>query len=983
MATGGTSSPTSAGLGGPLVMDLSKEKTNGTRLGRLIIDEGTKVLMKFLHSMHPESTLQNALNNNRPKLEELKRKRVIFDEQWDKLFPSSGKPSDSKEFDITLLHLLLREICHLSAPSTGWHKMPADCDASPEASIVRIKCYRNELCHSVSTGVPNDEFEDKWYKICSSLEVLEVAAYRKKLQFLKSVTIDHEAHLVEEELEQWRREKELEKIGKVSELSSCLPDDLSEEHVIGRGDQIQDIKEKVQSGTAPVILITGGPGFGKTTVAKRVACELARLQDRRTVFFCSLLSKKTFNEVTMEMFNSCSKVVNTQVLENPGQWLKDWSKQIHDQVTFVLDNADGVLESDDREPFLETLRDVRKLSRRNVTFVITARTTFENPDLPLKEVRLPPLSTEQAKNLLVSQVRSYKQDVQHELCKAEQLVKLCGCVPLALCIVGSLLSDFAEETLIKNLEREPLAVLEDDHGSVEKAIKTSFDLLTEAEREAFVLMSTFQGSFSSVAAEAVMKACSIPGIWPIKIIRSLKRKSLIEQPSSRRYQMHPLIHSYARKTGLENDPDLLARGEKLGCVHFISCLANNANMYWRKDSCQESLDLFNEDRDNFEYFLHIYTQRRKDQDEKIAECSKTFLESFPQKCMYLQKCLPPKIYAHILEQLLDTFDSVLEPVNFVELSCTLGHECRKKDQMKYNELMRKVERIYSSNTDEFDRNPLAKVYFHNSYARFLSDKKDPSQKQRIERENQIALDVCYASLGDRHPETAATLLLTGIIAQRLWNRDVAKERLTKALELFQEVLGKHFMTAETLKAIADLLLAPDKSVTDLKPCLKYYEAALEIFDHLGVGGSKESILPLKNFASCHTTSGNFDEAMKLFRKAEQVAERELEKNHTWKVSIKTSLGLLHEKMGKVELAKKAMLEGLLMHKELGLAMDKIGNKLMIRKFMNRYPKTFPEAEFPSKYKVHFPITYYIVIKLLDCGRGLNEILEYLSSGYCE
>ena len=982
MAASGTSLLTSVGLCGPSVVDKSEEKMNGTKLARLLIDEGTKVLRKFLESTHPGSTLQDALDNNRPKLEGLRWKQFLFDEQWEKLFPSLGKP-DPQKFDITLLHLLLHEICHLSAPPTGWHKMPADADASPEASIVRIKCYGNELCHSVSTGVPNDEFEDKWDKISSSLEVLKVAVYRKKLQSLKSAPIDHKAHLVEEELDERRREKELEKSGKVSELPSCLPDDLPGEHdIIGRGDQIQDIREKVESGTVPVILITGGPGFGKTTVAKRVACELDRLKDR-TVFFCSLLSKKTFHDVTMEMFNSCSKVVNTQVPENPGQWLKDWSKQIHDQVTFVLDNADGVLESDDREPFLETLRDVRKLSRRDVTFVITARTTFENPDLPLKEVRLPPLSTEQAKNLLVSQVRSYKQDVQHELCKAEQLVKLCGCVPLALCIVGSLLFDFTEETLIKNLEREPLAVLEDDHGSVEKAIKTSFDLLTEAEREAFVLMSTFQGSFSSVAAEAVMKACSIPGIWPIKIVRSLKRKSLIEQPSSRRYQMHPLIHSYARKTGLENNPDLLAGGEKLACVHFISCLANNANMYWRKDSCKESLDLFNEDRDNFEYFLHIYAQRRKDQDEKIAECSKTFLESFPQKCMYLQKCLPPKIYADILEQLLDTFDSVLEPVNFVELSCALGHECRKKDQMKYNELMQKVERIYSSNTDEFDRNPLAKVYFHNSYARFLSDKKDPSEKQRIERENHIALDVCYASLGDRHPETAATLLLTGIIAQRLWNLDVAKERLTKALKLFQEVLGKHFMTAETLKAKADLLLAPDKSVTDLKPCLKYYEAALEMFDHLGVGGSKESILLLKNFASCHTTSGNFDEAMKLFRKAEQVAERELEKNHTWKVSIKTSLGLLHEKMNDVELAKKAMLEGLLMHKELGLAMDKIGNKLKIRKFMNRYPKTFPEAEFPSKYKVHFPITYYIVIKLLDCGRGLNEILEYLSSGYCE
>ena len=311
MAAGGTSSPTPAGLSGPSVADLSKEKTNGTRLARLLIDEGTKVLMKFFHSMHSESTLQNALNNNRPKLDGLRRKRVIFDEQWEKLFPSSGKPPDSKDFDITLLHLLLREICHLTAPSTGWCKMPADTDASSEASIVRIKCYRNELCHSVSTGVPNDEFEDKWNKTSSSLEVLEVAAHRKKLQSLKSATIDHKAQLVEEELEQWRREKELEKIGKVSELSSCLPDDLSEEHVIGRGDQIQDIKEKVQSGTVPVILITGGPGFGKTTVAKRVACELAKPENERTVLFCSLSSKITFNETTMEMINSCRKKCST------------------------------------------------------------------------------------------------------------------------------------------------------------------------------------------------------------------------------------------------------------------------------------------------------------------------------------------------------------------------------------------------------------------------------------------------------------------------------------------------------------------------------------------------------------------------------------------------------------------------------------------------------------------------------------------------
>ncbi|XP_022810165.1 uncharacterized protein LOC111347173 [Stylophora pistillata] len=679
MAAGGISFPISTGHCGPSVAGPSEEKTNGTRLTRLLIDEGTEALRKFFDSFHPESTLQHTLKNNRPKLEQLKRKRVIFDTQWENLFPSSGKPPNSKEFDITLLHVLLREMVHLKAPSNGWHKMPSDSDESPEASIVRIKCYRNELCHSVSTVVPNDEFEVKWNMISLSLEVLEVAAYRKKLQSLKSATIDHDARLVEEEVEQWRREKELEKSGNVSELCSCLPDDRPEEHIIGRGEQIKDIKDKVQSGIVPVVLITGGPGFGKTTVAKRVACELAKAENKRIVLFCRLLRKTTFNEATMEMINSCHKEVNTQVPEDPRQKLINWCKQIQNQVTFVLDNADGVIESEDRESFLDCLCDLRKHSKKHVTFVITTRTTFQNPDLPSEEVMLHPLSKEQAKDLLVAEAKNVQ-----ELSQAERIVDLCGCVPLALCIVGPLLSDYTEEILIENLEKEPLDILEDDQVSVEKAIETSFDLLTEAGQEAFVLMSTFKGSFDSGAAEAVMKACSVPGIRHMSTVRSLKKRSLIEQPSSRRYEMHPLIHSYARKIGQAKHADLLARGEKLACVYFMSRLANNAELYWKRDSCKESLSSFNKDRSNFEHFLGNYARGRREKDEEIMEGSQTLLESFPQKCMYLEKCLHPKNYAQILEQLLDTFDSNNQPVHVVELLCLLGHECRKKDQKKYS-----------------------------------------------------------------------------------------------------------------------------------------------------------------------------------------------------------------------------------------------------------------------------------------------------------
>ena len=129
------------------VYDASEEKTNGTKLTRLLVDGGTHVLREFLHSICPRDKLQIVLVKNRPKLQSLKVGRVTFDKQWDKLFPPSGGPPDSDTFDISLLHLLIREICHLTAPSTGWHKMPAEDDDSVEANIARIKCFRNELCH--------------------------------------------------------------------------------------------------------------------------------------------------------------------------------------------------------------------------------------------------------------------------------------------------------------------------------------------------------------------------------------------------------------------------------------------------------------------------------------------------------------------------------------------------------------------------------------------------------------------------------------------------------------------------------------------------------------------------------------------------------------------------------------------------------------------------------------------------------------------
>ena len=159
--------------GAPSPLASSREKINGSKLSRLIIDGGTTVLRNIFDHYHPPVNLASDLNSHYSVLTNLLRKRVLNIHQWNKLFPPGGGVPDSNTFDITLLFLLLTTICGLSPPLTGWHTKPPPGDNSLEANLARVKFFRNELYgHVTSTGVDATSFSSFWQEISITLHSL-------------------------------------------------------------------------------------------------------------------------------------------------------------------------------------------------------------------------------------------------------------------------------------------------------------------------------------------------------------------------------------------------------------------------------------------------------------------------------------------------------------------------------------------------------------------------------------------------------------------------------------------------------------------------------------------------------------------------------------------------------------------------------------------------------------------------------------------
>ena len=187
----------------------TQETTNYARLCRLVVDVGCQALRDTFDRIHPPAGLHGVLASQKSTLQTLKSKRILNASQWDTLYSTVHPTSvSSANFDITLLVLLLRNICHLSPPtSTGsWDKLPPVSDGTMEANIVRVKCYRNMIYgHVNQASVDNVTFETHWQDIKNA--VIGLGADSATINHLKHECMDPAtAKRCQEMMERWKKD---------------------------------------------------------------------------------------------------------------------------------------------------------------------------------------------------------------------------------------------------------------------------------------------------------------------------------------------------------------------------------------------------------------------------------------------------------------------------------------------------------------------------------------------------------------------------------------------------------------------------------------------------------------------------------------------------------------------------------------------------------------------------------------------------------
>ena len=348
----------------------------------------------------------------------------------------------------------------------------------------------------------------------------------------------------------------------------------------GREDEIRDILSNFEKG-ATITGLRGMGGIGKTALAL-VLAEKIKNQFPDGQIFIEMRGTSTNPDLpSLTPEDAMAHVIRAF---NPADKLPENSIELRGlyhstlegkRILLLLDNA---MDSGQIEPLIPP---------KGCSVLITSRIKFTLPGLTEKD--LDNLQPEKARELLLAIAPRIGN-------RADELAKLCGCLPLALRNAGKALAEKRdlgvseyEQRLIDKMERIEL---------VKASFSLSYDLLTPQRKKQWCRLSVFPDDFDRKAAIAILKMAPDASL---EALNDLVRWSLVDfvpilDSDDGRYKLHDLARLFAESyLELAEQADAQLRHAK----YYMKILSDAEKLYNKGGkNCLAGLGLFDRDWTN-------------------------------------------------------------------------------------------------------------------------------------------------------------------------------------------------------------------------------------------------------------------------------------------------------------------------------------------------------------------------------------------------
>jgi len=352
---------------------------------------------------------------------------------------------------------------------------------------------------------------------------------------------------------------------------------------VGREGEIAELLALVENPEIRLVSVIAAGGMGKSRLSLELAHQI-EANFRHGAAFIDLTPARKPDDLPKLALAALDVPPNEK--RSPHELLLDYCREKH--LLLIFDNMESALESAPLlTELLQTAPDVMLIATSRERLKLRVETVYY-----LQPIR------QEANALfreLAAMMHPSVEIPPEDEETIERIIALVGGMPLALVLAASWVDMLSLEEIAEEIQAS-VDFLSADFGdmperqrSIQAVIEPTWKRLNKIERDAFLITSLFRGGFTRAMFQAVTGSSA-------RILQTLVGRSLVMHGYQRRYDLHPLLHQYAREKLAADSRLASAKAEHLKAfLHY----AEEQNQALFAGQYLESLAALDAEQDNF------------------------------------------------------------------------------------------------------------------------------------------------------------------------------------------------------------------------------------------------------------------------------------------------------------------------------------------------------------------------------------------------